>query len=196
MDGLELCRTIKGDLETSHISIILLTAKNSMDDRIESYNAGADGYISKPFELKVLEARINNFVANKKSRQKEFKSNVEINISSLEYPSIDEQFLNNAIKIIEEHLSETEFDINTFADHLNMSKSSLYRKIKTMTGLSPIEFIRNIRLKHASQMLKGKSISVAEVAYSVGFADPKYFTSCFKSEFNITPSEYQKSINS
>lgn len=195
MDGLELCRTVKKNLETSHISIILLTAKNSIDDRIESYNAGADGYISKPFELKVLEARINNFVANKKNRQQEFKSNVEINISSLEYPSIDEQFLTNAIKIIENHLSETEFDVNTFADHLNMSKSSLYRKIKTMTGLSPIEFIRNIRLKHASQMLKEKSISVAEVAYSVGFSDPKYFTSCFKNEFNITPSEYQKSVN-
>lgn len=192
MDGLELCRTLKNNIETSHISIILLTAKNSVDDRIECYNAGADGYISKPFDLKVLEARINNFITNKKDKQQEFKSNVEINISTLEYPSIDEQFLNNAIVIIEKYLAETEFDINTFAEHLNMSKSSLYRKIKTMTGLSPIEFIRNIRLKHACQMLKDKSISISEVAYSVGFSDPKYFTSCFKTEFNITPSEYQK----
>ncbi|PXV60185.1 two component regulator with propeller domain [Dysgonomonas alginatilytica] len=192
MDGLELCRTLKSNIETSHISIILLTAKNSADDRIECYNAGADGYISKPFDLKVLEARINNFISNKKDKQQEFKSNVEINISTLEYPSLDEQFLNNAIEIIEKYLAETEFDINTFAEHLNMSKSSLYRKIKTMTGLSPIEFIRNIRLKHACQMLKDKSISISEVAYSVGFSDPKYFTSCFKTEFNITPSEYQK----
>lgn len=192
MDGLALCRTLKNNIETSHISIILLTAKNSVDDRIECYNAGADGYISKPFDLKVLEARINNFITNKKNKQQEFKSNVEINISTLEYPSIDEQFLNNAIEIIEKYLAETEFDINTFAEHLNMSKSSLYRKIKTMTGLSPIEFIRNIRLKHACQMLKDKSISISEVAYSVGFSDPKYFTSCFKTEFNITPSEYQK----
>lgn len=113
-----------------------MTAKNSAEDRIESYNAGADGYISKPFELKVLEARINNLVINKENKQKEFKSNVEINISSLEYPSADEQFLNNSVKLIEEYLSETEFDINTFAEHLHMSKSSLYRKIKSMTGLS------------------------------------------------------------
>jgi AraC-like DNA-binding protein len=192
MDGLELCRILKKDLETSHIPVILLTAKNSTDDRIECYNAGADGYISKPFDLKVLDARINNFLANKKDKQEEFKTNVEINISTLEYPSIDEQFLNNAIKIIEEHLSEPEFDVNTFAEHLNMSKSSLYRKIKTMTGLSPIEFIRNIRLKHACQMLKDRSISISEVAYSVGFSDPKYFTSCFKLEFNVTPSDFQR----
>lgn len=192
MDGLELCRTLKRNIETSHISILLLTAKNSVDDRIECYNAGADGYISKPFDLKVLEARINNFITNKKDKQQEFKSNVEINISTLEYPTLDEQFLKNAIEIIERYLSESEFDVNTFAEYLNMSKSSLYRKIKTMTGLSPIEFIRNIRLKHACQMLKDKSISISEVAYSVGFSDPKYFTSCFKTEFNITPSEYQK----
>lgn len=142
--------------------------------------------------MKVLEGRINNFISNRKNKQKEFKSNVEINISTLEYPTLDEQFLNNAIEIIEKFLSETEFDVNTFAEHLNMSKSSLYRKIKTMTALSPIEFIRNIRLKHACLMLKDKSISISEVDYSVGFSDPKYFTSCFKSEFNITPSEYQK----
>lgn len=193
-NGLELCRHLKKDIETSHIPIILLTAKNSADDRIECYNAGADGYISKPFDLKVLEARINNFMSNKKDKQKEFKSDVEINISTLEYPSIDEQFLNNAIKIIENHLSETEFDVNTFAEHLNMSKSSLYRKMKTMTGLSPIEFIRNIRLKHACQMLKNKSVSISEVAYSVGFSDPKYFTSCFKLEFNATPSDFQRNF--
>lgn len=194
MNGLELCRIVKSNIETSHISILLLTAKNSAEDRIESYNAGADGYISKPFELKVLEARINNLVINKENKQKEFKSNVEINISSLEYPSADEQFLNNSVKLIEEYLSETEFDINTFAEHLHMSKSSLYRKIKSMTGLSPIEFIRNIRLKHACNMLKNKSITIAEIAYSVGFSDPKYFTSCFKSAFGVTPSEYQKKM--
>ncbi|MFA9370854.1 MAG: two-component regulator propeller domain-containing protein [Labilibaculum antarcticum] len=192
MDGVELCETLKGHIDTSHISVILLTAKNSIEDRIECYKAGADAYISKPFEMKVLEARINNFLSNRHDKQKEFKSNLEINISSLEYPSIDKQFLNNAIAIIEKYISETDFDINMFAEELNLSKSTLYRKIKTITGLSPIEFIRNIKLKHASLMLKNNSISVSEVAYSVGFTDPKYFASCFKAEFNITPSEYQK----
>ena len=195
MDGLELCRKLKGDLETSHIPIILLTAKSSTDDRIDCYNAGADGYISKPFDLKVLEARINNFVTNKKDKQKEFKSDVEINISKLEYISIDEEFLNKAVAIIEEYLSEFDFDVNIFAERLHMSKSSLYRKIKTMTGLSPVEFIRNIKLKHACQMLRVPSVSIAEVAYSSGFSDPKYFTTCFKTEFGMTPREYQKSVS-
>jgi len=195
MDGLELCRTIKSNIETSHIPILLLTAKSSVEDRIECYNAGADGYISKPFDVKVLEARINNFLVNKRKKQTAFKSNVEINIRTLNFPSLDEQFLNNAVQIIEEHLSDTDFDIHVFAGYLNMSKSSLYRKMKTMTGLPPNEFIRNIRLKHACQILKDKSISISEVAYSVGFTDPHYFATCFKAEFNMTPSEYQKSVN-
>jgi DNA-binding response OmpR family regulator/anti-sigma regulatory factor (Ser/Thr protein kinase) len=195
IDGLELCRILKTNLETSHIPVILLTAKDTTNDRIECYNAGADAYISKPFELKVLEARINNFIANKKDRQMEFKSDFEINISKLEYPSLDEQFLKNAVSLIEQHLDASDFDINKMADKLNLSKSSLYRKIKSITDLSPRDFIRNIRLKHACLLLKDKSISIAEVAYSVGFSDPKYFTVCFKQEFNITPKEYQKIIH-
>ncbi|GHT40185.1 hybrid sensor histidine kinase/response regulator [Bacteroidia bacterium] len=195
IDGLELCKRLKNDFETSHIPVILLTAKDTTNDRIECYNAGADAYISKPFELKVLNARINNFIAHKKDRQREFKSDFEINISKLEYPSLDEQFLKNAIRIIEDHIDLSDFDIHHLADKLNMSKSSLYRKIKSITDLSPRDFVRNVRLKHACLMLKDKSASISEVAYAVGFSDPKYFTSCFKQEFNITPKEYQKSIH-
>ncbi|KAA6339569.1 hypothetical protein EZS27_012510, partial [termite gut metagenome] len=191
MDGMELCRTLKNNMETSHIPVILLTAKNSTDDRIECYNAGADGYISKPFELKLLEARIENFILNKKLRQQEFRSNAEIDISKLEYSTTDETFLNNVISIIDKNLSEVNFDVNILAKNLNLSKSSLYRKIKTMAGLSPIEFIRNIKLKHACQMLKNSSRSISEVAYASGFSNPKYFATCFKSEFGITPTEYQ-----
>lgn len=193
MDGLEFCRKIKSDINTSHIPVLLLTAKNSVEDRIECYDAGADGYISKPFDIKLLKSRINNFLTNRQEKQKEFKSNAEINISTLNYPSLDEEFLNKAVKIIEEHLADTSFDVDIFAEKMNMSKSSLYRKIKTMTGLPPNEFIRNIRLKHACLMLKDKAISISEVAYSVGFTDPRYFATCFKTEFEMTPTEYQKS---
>jgi signal transduction histidine kinase/ligand-binding sensor domain-containing protein/DNA-binding response OmpR family regulator len=195
IDGLELCKRLKNDFETSHIPVILLTAKDTTNDRIECYNAGADAYISKPFELKVLKARINNFIAYKKDRQKKFQSDFEINISKLEYPSLDEQFLKNAIQIIEEHIDKSDFDIHHLADKLNMSKSSLYRKIKSITDLSPRDFVRNVRLKHACLMLKDKSAYISEVAYAVGFSDPKYFTSCFKQEFNLTPKEYQKSVH-
>jgi signal transduction histidine kinase/CheY-like chemotaxis protein/AraC-like DNA-binding protein/ligand-binding sensor domain-containing protein len=194
MDGLELCREIKKDLKTSHIPIILLTAKNNTQDRIDCYNAGADGYITKPFDLKVLEARINNFIATKKIRQEEFKSDMNINLSALYVPSIDEQFLTNAIKIIEDNLLEPDFDVITLSEKLNMSKSSLYRKLKSMTDLSPSDFIRNIRLKQACLLLKNKTITVSEVAYAVGFSDPKYFSICFKNEFNTTPSDFQKGI--
>lgn len=193
MDGLEFCRALKSNLETSHIPIILLTAKNTVEDRIECYNAGADGYISKPFELKILEARINNFIMHKKNKQEEFRSNVEVNIDSLEPSSIDKEFLDKVISVINSNMSEGDFDVVQLADALAVSKSSLYRKMKIATGLSPIEFIRNIRLKHGSQLLKDKSISVAEVAYECGFSNPKYFATCFKEEFGVTPKEYQKS---
>lgn len=192
MDGLELCRTLKSDIEISHIPVILLTAKNRPEDRIECYNAGADGYITKPFELKVLEARINSFITYKKAKQQKFQSNKEINISALDYPSLDEEFLQKAIRIIEQHLSDSEFDVTIFAEKLHLSKSSLYRKIKTMTGLSPVEFTRNIRLKHACLILQNQSLPISEVAYTVGFSDPNYFTLCFKAEFNITPTDYRK----
>ena len=193
MDGLEFCRALKSNLETSHIPIILLTAKNTVEDRIECYNAGADGYISKPFELKILEARINNFIMHKKNKQEEFRSNVEVNIDSLEPSSMDKEFLDKVISVIKSNMSEGDFDVVQLADTLAVSKSSLYRKMKIATGLSPIEFIRNIRLKHGSQLLKDKSISVAEVAYECGFSNPKYFATCFKEEFGVTPKEYQKS---
>ncbi len=192
LDGLELCRRIKGDMSTSHIPVLLLTAKNTSDDRVESYNAGADGYLSKPFELKVLDARIANLLKNRQHRLDQFKSTAELSINTLEMASIDKRFLENAIAVIEAHLSEADFDLDAFSGQLNMSKSSLYRKIKSLTGLSPVEFTKNIRLKHACQLLKNRAGNVSDVAYAVGFSDPKYFTSCFKTAFSITPSDYLK----
>ncbi len=194
LDGLELCRMIKNSISTNHIGVLLLTAKNSIDDRIACYNADADGYISKPFEMRVLMARVQNMIKNKKRRMVEFKINNDINISSLNYPSADEIFLTEAINTIEQHLPETDYNLNKFAEQLNMSKASLYRKIKALTGLSPVEFVRNIRLKHACSLLKNHSGGIADIAYLVGFSDPKYFTACFKNEFGITPSEYKENL--
>ncbi|WP_317174687.1 two-component regulator propeller domain-containing protein [Dysgonomonas sp. GY75] len=192
MDGLELSRTLKSNIETSHIPIILLTAKNSNEDRIECYNAGADAYISKPFDLKVLEARISNFIQNRKNKQREFKTDVVLDTSTLETSNIDKEHLDKIIQIIQENISESSFDVNMLAEKLLVSNSSLYRKVKGMTGLSPVEFIRNIRLKYASQMLKEGTRTISEIAYASGFSNPKYFSTCFKEEFNMTPTEYQK----
>lgn len=193
MDGLELCRIIKENLDTSHIPIILLTAKNTTEDRIACYNAGANAYISKPFELKVLEARIDNFLTEKKNKQEEFRSDVEdINFNLLDATEIDKEFLKKIIDVIQENLSSPTFDVIQLADALAMSKSSLYRKTKAIIGLSPVEFIRNVRLKQGVKMLKNKSVSISEVAYTCGFSNPKYFSTCFKEEFGVTPKEYQK----
>lgn len=192
MDGLELCRRLKGNVNTSHIGVLLLTAKNSVDDRIDSYNAGADGYLSKPFELKVLDARLSSLIKNRQHKSERFKTTAELSISALEFPSLDEKFLENAIAVIEEHLAEPDFDLDMFSGKLSMSKSSLYRKIKSLTGMSPVEFTKNIRLKHACRMLSMQAGNVSDIAYSVGFADPKYFTSCFKAAFGVTPTEYVK----
>jgi signal transduction histidine kinase/ligand-binding sensor domain-containing protein/DNA-binding response OmpR family regulator len=191
MDGLELCHTLKQNIETSHIPVLLLTVLSSMDDRIACYNAGADGYITKPFDLRVLEARINNFIAQRRNRQRLFRQSPEINISTLDYPSFDERFLNNAVACIEKDISNSRLDVDTLASALNLSRSSLYRKLKSMTDLSPNEFIRNIRLKHACCMLKESSLTISEIAYELGFSDPRYFSTSFKKEFNLTPSEFR-----
>ena len=125
MDGFELTKTLKTNVETSHIPILLLTAKNSTDDRIASYNAGADGYMSKPFEIRVLHARVENFILHKRKQQKEFAANFEVNLSTLEYTSFNEQFLTNAVKIIEENLDQKDLDVNTLSEKLFVSKSTL-----------------------------------------------------------------------
>lgn len=193
MDGLTFCRTIKNDINSSHINILMLTAKNSTEDRIECYNAGADAYIAKPFELAILNARARNLLKRRKQKTETFQKNQEINISSMEYGSIDEAFLKQAVKKVEEKLSDENFDFDQFAVDMATSKSTLHRKLKSLTGLSPGEFIRNIRLKHAAMMLTKNAGNISEIAFSVGFNDPKYFSRCFKIEFGLTPREYQES---
>lgn len=193
MDGLELCSRLKSNIETSHIPVLLITARNSIEDRVECYNVGADGYLSKPFEQQVLDAKLKSLIKNRKSKQEIFRNVVGFNISTLEYPSSEEKFLNQIIEIIKEKcLMGDVFTPDILASELNMSRSSLYRKIKSLTDMSPSDFIRNIRLKQACVLLKDKSTSIKEVALSIGFTDQRYFSSTFKSEFGMTPSEFQK----
>ena len=193
MDGLTFCKIMKNDLTTSHINILLLTAKNSPEDRIDCYNAGADSYIAKPFELAVLNARAKNLISKRKQKTDSFQRNHEINISSMEYGSMDELFLKQAVKKVEEKLLDDSYDFDQFALDMATSKSTLHRKLKSLTGLSPGEFIRNIRLKHAALMLLNNTGNISEIAFAVGFNDPKYFSRCFKTEFGLTPREYQES---
>ncbi len=192
MDGLTLCKILKNDINTSHINILMLTARNSTEDRIDCYNAGADAYIAKPFELQVLVARVKNLIKKRKQKTENFQNNQEINISSMECGSIDEEFLKQAIIKVEARLSDVSFDFDQFSVDLGTSKSTLHRKLKSLTGLAPVEFIRNVRLKHASKMIVNNTGNVSEIAYAVGFNDPKYFSRLFKKQFGQSPSEYQE----
>ena len=193
INGWELCTRIKSDLRFNHIPVVILTAKNGIDDRIASYDAGADGYIAKPFEMKVLFARVDNLIRSFKMRQAAFRKEEDVNLETLAYPSADKLFLQSIIASIEQHLEESEFDLERLSVEMNMSKSTLYRKIKAMTGLTPLDFVRNIKMKRACMMLLARTQTISEVAYAVGFSNPKYFTKCFKEEFGMTPTEYQQS---
>ena len=192
MDGLTFCRTLKENVDHSHTPVLLLTAKNQVEDRIACYNAGADAYIAKPFEMDVLIARIHSLIINRQKRNTEFRSSLSINPKNYESNSIDANFLKDAIKVVEDNLSNFEFTHDDLFEALHTSKSTLYRKIKSLTGFSPSEFIRNIRLKHACLMLKNGTGNISEIAYDVGFNDPKYFSTCFKNEFGMTPREYMR----
>lgn len=191
MDGLQLCKAIKTDVSTSHIAVLLLTAKISSDDQIDYFNAGADAYMPKPFDLNVLEARVTNLIKRRKQSISYFKENRDVEVSSMNYGSLDEAFLKKAIEVVEINMGDVKFDFDKFAEVMNSSKSTLHRKLKSLTGFPPGEFIRNIRLKHACRMLVTTTNPISEIAYVLGFNDPKYFSRSFKTEFNMSPSEYR-----
>lgn len=192
MDGIEFCKYVKGHLEISHIPVILLTAKNKEEDRAEAYEIGADAFISKPFNLTVLHARIRNLLKYKARMAHGFKNQIVFEVKDLNYTSLDEDFIQRAINCVNNHLEDPNFDQAQFADEMLTSKSTLYKKLKSLAGLNTSSFIRNVRLKAACRIMeeKGINIRVSELAYAVGFNDPKYFSSCFKKEFGMLPSEY------
>lgn len=194
MDGIEFCRYVKNKLEISHIPLILLTAKNKEEDRAEAYEVGADAFIAKPFNLTVLHARIRNLLRYKERIARDFKHQLVFEVQDLNYTSIDEEFMQRAIDCVHRHLEDSEFDQPQFVEEMGTSKSTLYKKLKSLTGLNTSAFIRNIRLKAACRIMeeKGSAVRVSELAYAVGFNDPKYFSSCFKKEFGMLPTEYME----
>jgi signal transduction histidine kinase/ligand-binding sensor domain-containing protein/CheY-like chemotaxis protein len=195
MDGIEFCKYVKNKFEISHVPIILLTAKNKEEDRIEAYDFGADGFISKPFNLNVLYSKIKNLLKSKAKAAKEFKKQFVFEVKSLNYTNVDEKFLQQAIDCVNGHINDPDFDQQQFADALGTSKSTLYKKLKSLTDLNTSAFIRNIRLKTVCKIIEeNRKIRISELAYAVGFSDPKYFSSCFKKEFGLIPSEYLDKI--
>lgn len=192
MNGIALAKKIKNDPRLSHIPVILLTARAAEEQQLEGYSSGANDYITKPFNFELLQAKIRNLLAQRKAIHKLFQKQAEINPSSVSITPLDEQFIAQAIAIVEKHISEPEFSVEDLSRALHFSRVTLYKKLLSLTGKAPLDFIRHIRLKRATELLAKSQMTVAEIAYEVGFNDPKYFARYFIKEFGIKPSAYKK----
>lgn len=191
MSGLELCKHIKNNLQISHIPVILLTAKSSDDVQIEALEAGADDFIAKPFNMDILQLKIQKIIDQQEDRKELFKKNIFINSDNLTYTHVDEELIRKVIKKIESNLDNISYSVEKLSKDMNMDRTGLYRKLSALTGQTPSELIRSVRLKYATQLLE-KGIPVAEVAEKVGFSSTSYFTKCFQEEFGVKPSQFGK----
>lgn len=191
MDGIELCRYIKHRLEFSHIPVILLTARRAEESQIEGYNSGADAYISKPCNFSLLYAQITNCLERQKRRSADFRKQVVFEVNKPGYTPIDEQFLQRAIDCVNAHISDSEFGQTEFVNEMGVSRSVLTEKLKSLTGLTPSAFVTNVRLTTACKFLTEQNkVRINELAFAVGFNDPKYFSTCFKKKYGMTPKEF------
>lgn len=192
MDGYAFCQTLKNDNRTSHIPVILLTAKSDDSSHIEGIKLGADVYLGKPFKPALLLSHIKNIISSRKKLKELFTQKLSLGPSEVEVSSFDEEFIKNAIRYVEENIEKDEFLIDELANKLNMSRSTFYRKLKALTGMSGSDFIRLIKLKRSAQLLKTGEYTVSMAAYSSGFNDLKNFRKTFQKQFGVTPSEYMK----
>jgi signal transduction histidine kinase/ligand-binding sensor domain-containing protein/AraC-like DNA-binding protein len=190
MDGNELTRRIKNDERTSHIPVILLTAKSEQESKLEGLETGADDYLTKPFDTKELKVRIRNLIGIRKKLQEKYsRGDLIEKPDKKKLSTLDEKFMCKVNEVIENHISEEGFSIEEFDKEIEMGRVQIYRKIKALTGKSPSRYIRSVRLVKARCMIKEKQGTISEIAYSVGFSTPQYFTKCFKEEFGYPPSE-------
>ncbi len=192
MDGLELCRKIKTDIALSHIPVVLLTARSTEEHRIEGLRDGADDYITKPFNLNILKLRIEKILEWGKQNHEKFTNKMDVKPNEITISSLDEMLIKKAIQAVEDNMDNSEFTVEDLGRAVGLSRGHLYRKIMSITGSGPLEFIRILRLKRAKQYLEKSQMSVSEIAYLVGYNTPKNFSKCFKEEFHLTPSEYKE----
>ncbi len=191
MNGNELCKQIKTEERTNHIPVIMLTAMAAHNHQIEGLEAGADVYITKPFSVQVLELNIRNILLSKEVLRAKLHKQLLLTPAKVEGKSPEEKFLARLMQIIENKMEDPDFNVTALVDDIGMSQTVLYKKIKALTDLSITDFIKSIRLKRAAQLLTAGQLSIAEVAYSVGFNDRKYFSKEFKKQFGVVPSDYK-----
>ena len=192
MDGFEFCRKVKTEVNTSHIPVVLLTANTLDDDKITGFEAGADEYISKPFNVGVLKARIRNLLIKKDEQRSKLNNQTDLSISEVNLPTLDEKLLEKVNKYTLEKIADSEFGIEDLSKMIGMSSVYLNKKMSALTGKTTSEYVRSIRLRKATQLLEKTDLSISEIAYEVGYNSPKYFSKYFKDEYGILPSEYRK----
>lgn len=192
MTGLELCKKVKENLNTSHIPVLMLTARDIIAYQIEGYKTGADAYLTKPFSLELLKTLIKRLIESRLQMRMQFQKQINLSPSEITVTTTDERLLKKCIEAIEEHITEAEFGVNELCTAVGISRPQLYRKIKSLTGLSGIQFIRSIRLKRAAQILLQDNSSVSEVMYAVGFNNLSYFCKIFKEEFGYLPKKFKE----
>ncbi|GAA4304571.1 hybrid sensor histidine kinase/response regulator transcription factor [Aestuariibaculum suncheonense] len=191
MDGMELCEIIKTNINTSHIPVILLTAKTSQEFQKAGFSTGADAYVTKPFDAEILELRVENILASRKNLIHKFKKDVILQPKEITVTSADELFLQKAIDLVEENITNSEFTIQDFIEGMGMSRSVLYRKLKALTDQSTSEFIRTIKLKRAAQLIEQTQMTISEIAFDLGFNDLKNFRTSFQKLFDKLPSDFR-----
>ena len=190
VDGYEFCRRIKKDERTSHIPLLLLTALHSREHEIEGLSHGADDFITKPFDISVLQTKVENMLSLRRALRDKYTREMILRPSGVTVTSPDEKFLVKAMEVVEKNISNPDFDIESFATATGVSRMQLYRKFDALTNMTVKEFVRSIRLKRASQLLLEKKMSVSEVAFATGFRDLSHFRKCFSREFGMSASEY------
>jgi len=191
-DGIQFCQIIKTDFDTSHIPFILLSAKARVTDKIKGIEIGADAYLEKPFNKKLLLSHIDNLLKSRSQLRKRFKEELDIQPSMMKMASLDEQFIEKAVEVIEKHIEDDRLDADKLSKEAGVSRIQLYRKVKALTGQTVSQFIRSTRLKHAARLLNDQNLTVSEIAYKAGFSAPNHFASYFKEHFGVTPTEYRK----
>ena len=194
MDGLQLCEKLKNSEKTSHIPLILLTAKADIETKIEGLHTGADDYMAKPFDARELKARIYNLIESRRNLQQKFSRQFSLSVSEIQVESLEDRFLKKVKGTIEVQIGDSTLSVETLAEEVAMSAVQLYRKLKALTGQTPNELIRNMRMDRAASLLRQHAGNVSEVAYQVGFNNLSYFAKCFKEKFDVTPSEFTNSF--
>lgn len=190
MDGRVFCNHLKKNIETCHIPIILVTALTSSDYKIEGYELGADGYIEKPFDLRILKSKISNLLNSHKVLKEKFLKQEDTSEQINYKNELDQEFIQKCMDIVNENLDNTDFSVEEFSKKLFISRPVLYRKLKALTDQSPQDFVKIIRLKKSAELIKTGKYSISEIAYSTGFSDPKYFSTSFKKFYGVSPSKY------